>query len=216
MLRTTIMMVLLAGQALAGPWPREKGRTFLAVAGFAEAPETGQSVTGYATVYAEYGLTDTVTVGLDLGSDEDATEKIIGFLRVPLIPADRSLKFALELGAGRLDGGGVVRPGMSLGHGLKMFGRNGWFAIDTRGEVFVDGGATNASGDVTLGLSATEKTKVILQLQGGTSAFDDTFLRLAPSMIREFAPGRHIEFGITAGLKDAADFGIKLGSWLEF
>jgi len=111
MLRTTIMMVLLAGQALAGPWPREKGRTFLAVAGFAEAPETGQSVTGYATVYAEYGLTDTVTVGLDLGSDEDATEKIIGFLRVPLIPADRSLKFALELGAGRLDASSTTLGG---------------------------------------------------------------------------------------------------------
>ena len=216
MLRALIALLMLAGQAAAGAWPRETGATFLSVAALVEAPEPGQDPTGYVSVYAEHGLGRRLTAGLDLGSDEAGTKKAIAFLRVPLSAPDHTLKLAAELGAGSLGGEAVLRPGLSLGRGLTLFGRQGWVALDARGEITPDATMTDVAGEVTLGLSTGPRTKAIVQLQGGASAFEDTFLRLAPSIVREHAPGRHIELGVTAGLRDTADYGLRIGLWREF
>ena len=66
-----LALVLPAG-ALAGAWPRPKGETFLS---FGQEFSTGATtllgavtdIRSWSSVYAEYGLTDRLTIGLDAG-----------------------------------------------------------------------------------------------------------------------------------------------------
>ena len=66
-----IALVLPAG-AQAGAWPRPKGETFLS---FGQELSTGATtligavtdIRSWSSVYAEYGLTDRLTIGLDAG-----------------------------------------------------------------------------------------------------------------------------------------------------
>ena len=63
----------LAGHASAGAWPREEGSLFVSSLARLSWPQdtttwTSYEPTGeYYTLYVEYGLTERLTVGLDLG-----------------------------------------------------------------------------------------------------------------------------------------------------
>ncbi|MFU8776882.1 MAG: hypothetical protein ACNA7M_04360, partial [Roseovarius sp.] len=59
----------LEGTVEAGAWPRAKGQTFLVAAGQVDAPDQTGLTRQSFTLYAEYGATERLTLGLDLGGD---------------------------------------------------------------------------------------------------------------------------------------------------
>ena len=64
---TLVFSLCFASLATAGAWPREKGTLFIAAGGNFLLSDGAQLPVHYdPTVYAEYGLTDRVTIGLDL------------------------------------------------------------------------------------------------------------------------------------------------------
>ncbi|MEV8466044.1 hypothetical protein AB0T83_04500 [Fluviibacterium sp. DFM31] len=140
-MRIITLAVLLCGlpcaAALAGAWPREPGTGFVSL-GYeittlqdelsgAVAPQFD----GYGTLFAEYGLTPRMTIGLDLGGDETVltpqlqrqylqqtgsgqlsppersaipqvrTWSGVAFLRYALSPLDATHRFAAQLGVGQ-------------------------------------------------------------------------------------------------------------------
>jgi hypothetical protein len=205
----------LASPVLSGAWPREKGTVFLSLAGQAEGPDEHGVYRQNFTLYTEYGLTERLTLGVDAGGDAVRMTKAIGFLRWPLGRADRRMKLALELGAGQVDGENALRPGLSLGRGVEIGKRQGWLAADGRAILFTGGGMTLES-DLTFGLSFTNRSKVILQIQAGHPDPGAAYARFAPSFVFETKPGTHIEFGLTEPLLGNGDRGFKLGLWRKF
>ena len=211
-----LMILLLASQAQAGPWPREKKHVFLSVGGVSEIDETNGTIATFSTLYGEYGVTEKITFGVDLGSDGRRSSKAVIFLRRPLTDTAKTTKLAAEIGLGYVNGDKALRPGLSIGRGYTLGKRNGWMTADSRVVIFKGISDIQFESDLTLGLSASKRLKLILQLQTGIPAHDTSYVRFAPSLVFERKPGRHTEFGVTAGIKGVSGLGLKIGSWFEF
>ncbi len=205
----------LAAMAEAGAWPRDRGQVFMVLSGQIEGPDEFGFYRQSGGLYAEYGATGRLTLGLDLGGDALRMSKAIAFLRWPLGRVDRPLKLAVELGAGQVEEENALRPGLSLGHGFALGQRPGWLAVDGRAVLF--GGRDVAlESDITFGLSASRKTRVILQIQTGRPDAGDPYARFAPSLVYETKPGQQIELGVIAPIAGGGDNGIRLGLWRRF
>lgn len=219
MLRCLIPMLLLlpwlAGMAAAGAWPRDKGQSFLALSGQVDGPDQFGLYRQSFTLYAEYGATERLTLGLDIGGDAQRMTKAIAFARWPIGPAERAMKIAYEIGVGEVEEEAALRPGLSLGRGFTLSGRHGWAAIDGRAVLF-GGGQAALESDITIGLSTTPHSKAILQIQTGRPAFGRTYSRFAPSFVHETKPGLYLEFGVVAPLSGGGENGVKLGLWRQF
>ena len=138
LLLAVLILPWLIGTAEAGAWPRAKGRTFLATTGQIDASdETGLRRQSF-TLYAEYGATERLTLGLDLGGDALRMTKTIAFARWPIGRPAQQVKIAVELGLGQVSEVNALRPGLSLGRGLTLWRRQGWAVFD--GRVIVFGG----------------------------------------------------------------------------
>lgn len=204
-------LALAAPQASAGAWPRAEGTTFLSFS--AEfGPESGAAP--YSAVYAEYGLTERLTLGLDAGVSGDSLDKGVLFARVPLGRAQGGTKLAVELGLGVTGEMAVLRPGLMAGRGLTMGDMSGWIALDTL--AVIGKSDTALSTDLTLGVNLSTRLKLILQLQSGHRMTEMDYLKFAPSVVYERKPGQHLELGVLAGLESAGDFALKLGMWRHF
>ena len=216
MLRALILLLLVPGPALAGPWLRDVGRGFLSYSGTLEDVGKSGAADGYGTVYAEYGLRRNLTLGLDLGADERGYYKAFAFAALPLVPQSQATRITAEFGLGTIQDSAIVRPGIAIGRSFEFLDRLGWMSVETRAEIGIRSGDVAVSTDLTLGYSAGARSKWMVQLQHGGPMADPDYLRLVPSVVIETHPGRHLEFGVTAGIWNATAFGVKLGVWQEF
>lgn len=232
MLRALILLLLIAGPALAGPWPRGKGKVFYSVHANVEYLEEFGLMNQYGTIYGEYGLTEKLTLGVDYSGSEIATDKAIAFLRYPIANGDRKLLYAIEMGLGLSDGEMALRPGLSIGRGITWGQRHGWISLDTRALLTGSSQTSRIESDFTFGLGMTERGKLILQLQGGIQSKGDNYLKFAPSYVIELKQPKprkkqrkkrkprkgkqFLEIGLTAGLVNYENYAAKIGIWREF
>lgn len=218
--RLVVLLVLCccAGLAQAGAWPREKGTAFASVSvrlGWPQNLEHWASnypTSEYRTAYLEYGLTDRLTLGLDLGNSVSGDNKAIAFLQFPLLNKDRGPKLAFQLGFGEISSKQVIRPGLAAGWGLK----NGWFSIESFMEMRTQSGTADYKVDVTWGRNLAKDRKLILQLQTGIQDGDPAFARIAPSLVFPLFKRYKVETGATWGLHSDTSMGLKIGLWADF
>lgn len=211
-----LILLLVAPRGHAGPWPREKGRGFVAAATRVAASDIAGPYLHYSTTYIEYGLRRDVTLGFDFGRGVSGREKAVLFLRYPLAISNDTHRFAAEIGAGIIAGQPSIRPGLSYGRGFSGKRLSGWFTIDSVAEVRLDTGRADLKADITLGLNLSSRMKSIFQVQTGISGSDPSFIRLAPSLVLRTGPRSHAEIGLTSGLSGDSQVGIKVGFWREF
>mgnify|MGYP005861962363 CR=1 FL=1 len=204
-----VICLLLAGQSHAGAWPREPGATFLS---FSTEVDTGDMTDTFTTLFVEYGLTDRLTLGLDAGLDDGTLYKGIVFARMPLNRPEADMKLAIEMGVGLTDDAAVLRPGLMIGRGLDW----GWMAMDTLATVDIEAKDVDLTTDLTLGVNMSARSKLILQLQSGHQVMDLEYLKFASSVVYEYKPGRHLELGALAGIKNLDGYAVKLGLWRHF
>jgi len=205
----------LSTAVLGGAWPRAEGEGFLAVSGTVEGPDEFGLYSQSFSLFAEYGATERFTFGVDLGGDAGRMSKAIAFLRWPLGRSEHQLSLALEIGAGQVDQEPALRPAFSVGRGISLGERHGWFNADTRAILF-EGGTTAYETDLTAGLSLGARVKALVQLQAGVPAEGRDYLRLAPSLVYETRPGTHLELGVTEPISGGGERGFKLGLWHKF
>ena len=214
-----LWVVLLSGPgAQAGAWPKQKGSAFVSMTSRFSWPQDIEQLKlnpkgeGYHTFYMEYGLTDKITIGLDMGHSVSGASKTLGFARYPLRSKDKGPRISGALGFGKIGEETVIRPALHLGWGLKK----GWFTIDTMAEYHFDSGNTDYKLDVTWGRNLKKDRKLILQVQTGQQAGDHGFVRFAPSYVMPTGRRLKVETGATWGLVGDSSMGIKLGLWTEF
>src|SRR6056297_663813 len=140
-LATGIFLLSLSyvSAACAGAWPRAQGDGFGSVSvrlGWPQDVETWSSLEptqDYSTIYLEYGLTDKLTLGADIGHSVSGSGKTVLFLQWPLRQTDSGMQASAQLGVGLISGTRVVRPGLSVGWGLET----GWISVDLVAETYL-------------------------------------------------------------------------------
>lgn len=212
------LLALLGTDATAAAWPQERGAWFASLTTHLGWPQDLSSWTSaapasrYDALYIEYGASDRLTIGLDLGRSVSGGAKTVAFLQFPVLPEASALKAAVQFGIGEIDGREVIRPGLLLGLGRD----GGWLAADLLLEQPVTGDPFDLKLDMTWGLNLPRDRKLILQLQTGRHAGDPAFLRLAPSLVVPLRGRLAGEIGMTWGLAGDDSVGLKLGLWSTF
>jgi hypothetical protein len=202
----------------AGAWPRKQGDGFASLSvrlGWPQDIETWQSMDpteDYSTLYLEYGLTDRLTLGFDIGHSVGGGGKTVFFLQWPLRQADQGPQISAQMGVGTIAGNQVIRPGLSMGWGLK----NGWMSLDTVAETYLDDGRTDMKLDMTWGRNLPQDRKLIVQVQTGLPDGRDPFVRIAPSLVLPLRGSVKLETGATFGLTGDSSMGLKFGFWTDF
>ncbi len=224
-LRLLPFLVLTAGQAVAGAWPRGEGNTFLTFSHTLSAdPATYGTATfepeGYYALLAERGLSDRLTFGLDAGLADGGDGSALIYLSRAVGPLDAANRFAVQGGLGMTRYGGGREPfvqiGGSWGRGLDLPWAHGWAAADAALHYRTESAEVAVKLDVTLGTDILAGVKVFVQAQTGLYPDADPYLRLVPSMAWEFAPGRHFEIGVPVDITGGSDAGVKIGTWIAF
>ncbi|ETX13119.1 hypothetical protein OCH239_13140 [Roseivivax halodurans JCM 10272] len=212
------LLALFGTDARAAAWPQERGAWFASLTTQLSWPQdittwVSTAPTGrFDALYLEYGATEKLTLGLDLGRSVSGGSKTVAFLQYPTLPDASELKAAVQLGIGQIDGRQVVRPGLLLGRGRE----GGWIAADLLIEQPVTGDPFDVKLDLTWGLNLAKDRKLILQVQTGRAAGDMGFVRLAPSLVVPLRGSLSTEIGGTWGLAGDGSMGLKLGIWARF
>lgn len=211
-----LVMGLGIGPLHAGAWPRGEGNHFLSTTMRVAASTLDGPFFTYNTFYYEYGLTDRITIGTDLGRAVSGEIKAIAYARLPILQGSGRNKIAIEIGFGTIAGNTVVRPGLSLGRGINTRWGHGWLALESVAEIAVKTNQVDYKADFTIGVDVRPKIKLIMQLQTGAPSGDPYFARLASSVVVKISRKSHIELGMTTGLVSDNQIGLKIGMWREF
>ena len=203
----------------AGAWLREKGSTFTS---------TSFSATYFrdiaSSTYLEYGFSDKMTVGLDVGyfTSRFGLKSGFGtvFLRRSIGKNEGPNKWAYEVGVGAAWAGELVIPhiktGLSWGRGIKVKDKSGWATVDASVKWDVSQGLHVTKLDGTVGLNFTDTTAGMFQIFV-TNLDGATYGTLAPSVIYTPRKGKFkIQFGAESPVDDFINTSLKIGIWREF
>lgn len=214
-----VMTLCAAPMGHAGAWLREKGTGFASLSfGATQFSETTNAL------YIEYGLTDKMTVGLDISAFTNAQNVRNGFgnlfLRRALGPTDRPSKWAYEIGVGGLWGNEMQRPtvktGISWGRGFQVRDRSGWVNIDAAYVYEPTLGDHVTKFDATLGMELGGITSGLLDLTLSHEK-SDTFGAFEPSvLIRPKQSKFSIKVGAQIPFDEQEKTALKLGIWRSF
>lgn len=236
------LWLLTAPVAHAGPWPRDPGTGFVALSYELTTPRAALSAEAlavdsspdtypYTALYAEWGLTQRITMGLDTGWPENAeTWTGIAFANFALGPLDARHRFAAQLGIGQrryVQPGPfypqeshetelVLRPGVSWGYGFSGKLEGGWATMETNVELRQDTGGRAVKLDTTLGLRSSQKSAYLIQLQTGDYPNADPYAKLLTSYIYDLTPNIALETGFISGLRGDDSLGLRIATWIRF
>lgn len=206
------VLILMATTALARPgaWLRGPQTAFLSF-----SRTTDQQGNTHDSLFAEFGLTPRLTLGLDAGRARNHDWTAVAFLRRPLGQTGRPTQLAWEMGLGRDRTQIMIRSGLSVGRGFKTRWGSGWAAIDTVADFGISTFRTDYKADLTLGWHR-DQAMLIMQMQAGDPAFGTPYAKFAPSFVRPLGKRMKLELGLSLGLVNDDTRGAKLGIWLEF
>lgn len=227
-----LWLCLFCTPVWAGAWPREKGNVFASLSHWA-ARDQSQS---YTALFAEWGVTQHLTLGVDAGRAVSGASKAVIFLRAPLHgfggPA-----VAAEIGLGQIAGKAVFRPGLSFGHAIAGRKGKGWLAFDGVLELDIEDHDIDLKADITLGYTPPARDaaqdprwSVMVQLQTGLVDVEDrlillrdqgvtpdpSFLRIVPSVTYRVRDNIDLELGFFRSLTGSDEQGLKIGLWSRF
>lgn len=222
-----VIFALLASMASAGAWPRDKGRWFLAtstqISGFGAARNLTQ-LELFNNLYLEYGLTQSLTLGLDIGQSigfdptyhaSDPNYRL--FARLPLVERQGS-RLAVEASLGKAGDQTYTAVGLNFGRGFTLGPNYGWFSVDTR-QVMAEGPGAEflrqSKLDVTAGLTFASRLKAMAQVFH-TQVGPDPYTSFAPSVVLPFGDRLKVQGGLIFDLQEPAPPGVKIGLWQEF
>lgn len=205
--------------ALAGPWPRETGSSFLSFS--LEAPHDGDTKDFYYSLYAEYGLSPRLTIGFDGGSDYYTQGEGYVFLRTPVPLETGRHQFALLGGVGARQtvtsfAEAVFVLGGSWGTGFDTALGNGWATIDATIRDRQTTGTRLTKIDTTIGVNHNTQLWFTQLRYADESAAPEPSWEVAPSVAFTLGGRTRLETSAAFGLQGPKDVTLKIGIWTEF
>ncbi len=214
-----LLLVFVPRDTLAGAWARDEGELFIAAGGNFLLSEGARLPVHYdPTLYAEYGLSERVTVGMDLHTaDAGRIGTIFLFASFPIGDTAADNKFAASLALGsRMDTNRgaetLMRGGLSWGRGLA----NGWLAVDATATYSTHSGTFRPKIDATWGHRWNDRWRTMTQLQTGQGFTDDYYAKIALSVIYDFSDHVKLHLGSVHAMTGDKGSALRLETWLTF
>ncbi len=231
------LLIAVAGfcgpAANAGAWARAPGEVFLSFSSnlvtSADGLTTGTiQVDPYHSFYGEIGLGRRLTFGLDIGQGE-YTREYMGFLRYTLTRPESRLQVAFDLGMGQrhvdvLGRNQLARVGVSFGYGfgsdlpnwMPLDFSGGWMSLEAVAIQDLTAQNTRWKAEATLGLNATDRLHVLMQLMAEEWPGADVSYEVNPSIVYDVFDGTSIEVGLRSTVNGERRVGLELGLWHQF
>lgn len=206
-------LVLIATASFGGPWPRDHKRAFVSNS----MSLTPGSRERELNLFAEYGLTPTITLGYDAHSKLRAREtEGFAFLRMPIGSRDATWRTAVDAGVGlRIQNRTttpLLRLGMSVGRGFDK----GWFTTDVSAQTSQKPADWSVKGLTTLGYSLTDGFAMMGQVSAYKAPKTTVSTTATMSGIYTLGKGMKVVGGVSTGLKRPLTPSVSLGLWTEF
>lgn len=215
----TCLFYLIASQPiLAGAWLRDKGTGFISISSTIRAlmPVPDYEI----SLYADYGLTSWLNMGLDVNEIPGIAGHGLLFFRLPLPVRNPRSELAIELGLGghhrRETWKPMYRLSLSWGHGFTSRFGPGWLAVESAIEQRTGNAEPLFKLDATLGLSSPNHIRPMLQLE--TAFAQDLPLQwtLTPSLMIPGKGNSTWVIGIQRRSFGANRTGLKVALWRRF
>ena len=223
----------LSFPAQAGPWPRDAGRSFIALTG--EHDRAGNSHAGF---YAEYGLARRRTLGLEISHTDVGETSAMVWYQKSLDDGEGPNKLSYSMGFGALRRDGQLTPlsqvALMWGRGFSGLWNGGWLTAEARvkvagkiEEVTVRDGLTQVQYayltpevvsklDLTIGIRPAPSWALVNQLRLESRKDSDFSTKIASSVVYDLTGPARLEIGLVAPLTGPSEPAIKIGTWLEF
>lgn len=203
---------------LAGAWLREESHGFLALSGTLRRTDAGLD---YETsVYADYGLTRRLTLGVDFHQQANTAGHVLAFVRLPLNRGTRRTRLALELAAGAHawlgDWQPMARTTLSLGRGFSSRWGEGWFNIDAAYERRFGSARPAIKLDGAVGLSSGGHVRPLLKLETTRIAGHPLYWTVTPAIQIDAGKGGTWIVGVERKSVPQGSIGLRLGLWRRF
>lgn len=206
---------------LAGAWPREKGKTFVATGYAIRDPKAGGGLQDEQNLYLEHGLTSKFTLGFSGSYAAQSGGEGHVFLRMPVPNKDRAAVLALEFGLGVTSTDlstfdPFLKTAFSWGKGLTLNDKNGWMNVDTAVLWDLENQDHRLKLDATIGLNLSERIKVMGQ--GFIEIRDNSqSLTLMPSLVIGTKSGKtQFVLGVETKTGSNPHTGLRFGLWTTF
>ncbi|MCL6282964.1 hypothetical protein M3P21_05400 [Ruegeria sp. 2012CJ41-6] len=219
--RSLLILLMVLGGAtpgVAGAWLQEKGGGFLSATTTGYRP--GEVVEYRSAIYAEYGLLNRLTLGLDINDRAANSGHAFAFARLPLSPPNWRNRFAIELGTGAHHTLGQT----AAMHKITLsYGRNvvtglgpGWIAADAALEYRTGIDQQISKFDLTLGMSADRFVNPLLQIETAHVRDDVLYWTVTPALLLRGKKGMRWLIGVERRSAHPDGFGLKFGFWRDF
>lgn len=214
---TSVVAILcstFSGAAYADAFPRGEGKTFLSASIQMEVDGDNSS---FASLFYEYGLSDSLTFGIDGGSNitYQATTGIV-FLRTSFSHGSHLFSYGLGVGVEDSDDGqhAVVQPRLAWGRGYVAPWGNGWYGVEGRQSFFSNRDQLTGI-DATFGINNPDSSLSILQLQYSKRSDEQSYFAVAPSYVFNLTPIVSVEVGANYQFRTDTT-AVKIGLWTQF
>lgn len=212
------MCMIIAAPAQAGAWLRDPGKFFFSA-----------SATGYRTdslrdyklaAYGEWGVSEKLTLGLDLNEYGAVNGHAMIFVRLPLGQAGEFGRFAAELGLGKHQILGewhrMYKATVSYGRSFRSDLGNGWLAVDAAQERRFGLSKPFWKSDLTAGLSTDRTIDPLLQIETSYLSGTSLIWSVIPSIMIRARGNTAWLIGVEKKSAFPDAFGLKLGFWRSF
>ncbi|WP_296423296.1 hypothetical protein [Yoonia sp.] len=210
---------VIAGPAVSGAWSREKGQWFVASGGNFLLSDGAELPVNYdPTFYAEYGLTQLVTIGLDYHTaDRGRINTGLVFASFPLGDTTGRDRFAANLAFGaRADplhpAEKLLRGGLSWGRGLNT----GWLAVDATATFGTNDAIFRPKVDMTWGYNISDRWTASVQLQTGQGFDNDYYAKINPAISFGFNDRYRLSVGAIKALTGDEGGALKIDLWTTY
>lgn len=229
--------IALAEPSVAGgAWPRGKDKVFasLSYSTSGELPGYVQALAARTPgieppamtqefgLYVEYGLTETLTFGIDRHlRPEENTAAGVWFLRRNFTRPGWRSSYGVEFGAGgyrdwRQVDDTQFRIGLSWGRGFEGGRLKGWVDVDAKLSTMLTTDSVAWKVDSTVGIEPSERSLLYLQMQSGALDGYPTYTRAQPTYVLRMGHGISLESALLIGIENDEAYGMKVGAWVEF
>lgn len=211
-------LAVTAAPANSGAWLQEKGSVFFALSA-TRFPDAEDDTKRSASLFAEWGATPTLTLGLDIDEHEDLYGHALVFARFPIADLGKRGRFAAEFGIGahhrNIRTWALYKVTLSYGKGFQNSWGTGWVNMDAALEYRTHDDLFRKF-DITAGFFSQFWVNPLLQVETTYRPDEPVYWKARPSVMFRRPGGKTTWIVGVEHASRTSKNGVRFAVWRDF